>query len=179
MKLLLQLAALKNVGSACVARRVVEDVSVVDVFNLLANAPRGLSEKMAIRYLRPIYKGNRFHVAKKQELVASLAREFVSVYHELMCVCAEHAGDYYGDLEAMRASIAARAAFENEPIDALYNYRLYQRLNQAIAEYKATDNADVIREVIETTIARSLRSVEGKVFTQRRKAQTQRRKDRV
>jgi len=179
MKLLLQLAALKNVGSACVARRVVEDVSVVDVFNLLANAPRGLSEKMAIRYLRPIYKGNRFHVAKKQELVASLAREFVSVYHELMCVCAEHAGDYYGDLEAMRASIAARAAFENEPIDALYSYRLYQRLNQAIAEYKATDNADVIREVIETTIARSLRSVEGKVFTQRRKAQTQRRKDRV
>ena len=38
-KLFLGMAALKNVGSACVARKVVEDVSVVDVFNLLGKAP--------------------------------------------------------------------------------------------------------------------------------------------
>jgi len=155
---------------------VVEDVAVVDVFNLLANAPRGLSEKTVIRYLRPVYKGNRFHIAKKQELVASLGREFVNVYRELMSVCAEHAGDFYDDPAAMRASIRARAAFENKPIDALYNYTLYQRLERAIAEYEATDNADVIREVIETTIARSLRKVERverrrEFFTQRRQGE--------
>src|SRR5688572_30458365 len=33
--LLLEMAALKNQGSACVARRVVEDLAVLDVFNLL------------------------------------------------------------------------------------------------------------------------------------------------
>lgn len=159
--LLLQLAALKNVGSAWVARRVVEDVSVVDIFNLLAHAPRGLSEKRAIKYLRPVHKGNRFQIAKKQDLVASLAREFVNVYGELMSVCSEHVGEYYDDPEAMRASIAARAAFENKPIDQLYSHKLYERLNGAIAKYKTTDDADLIREMIETTIVRSLRSVEG------------------
>jgi hypothetical protein len=70
----------------------------------------------------------------------------------------------------MRTSITARAAFENEPIEGLYTYSLYKRLKQAIAEYKATDNADVIREVIDTTIARSLRNVDG--FTQRHKEKT-------
>ena len=174
-KVLLDLAALKNMGSACIARRVVEDISVVDVFNLLAHAPRGLSQKRAVEYLKPVYKGNRFHIAKKQTLVAMLAREFVKVYGELMRACEEHASDFYGDREAMIASITARAAFENEPIDALYNYSLYERLKQVIAEYKATDNADLIRDLIETTIARSLRSVEG--MERRRKSFPQRRKD--
>ena len=158
---LLQLAALKNVGSVCVARRVVEDVSVVDVFNLLANAPRGLSQRSAVKHLRPVYKGNRFHVAKKKESVASLAREFVKIYAELMQACLEHGGDYYDDREAMIASITARAEFENAPIDQLYNYKLYERLNRAIAEYKSTGNVDRIRELIDTCVAQSLRSVDG------------------
>ena len=160
-KVILQLAALKNVGSACVARRVVEDVAVVDVFNLLAYAPRGLSPAAAVKFMKPVYKGNRFQVAKKQELVTTLAREFVNVYRELMQVCAEYAGEYYDDGEAMQASIAARAAFENEPIDQLYTHSLYERLNNAIAEYKATDNADLITDLVDSCVARSVRSVEG------------------
>src|ERR1044072_5349971 len=86
-----------------------------------------------------------------------------------MQACAEHARYFYGDREAMIASITARAAFENEPIDALYNYSLYERLKEVIAEYQATGNADLIREVIDTTIARSLRSVEGIELGRRRK----------
>src|SRR6185369_6615225 len=116
-----------------------------------------------------------FQVAKKQELVAALARDFMNVYRELMRVCEEYVGDYYDDCEAMRASIAARAAFENEPIDALYSYRLYQRLNRVIAVYEATDNANLIREEVETTIARSLRSVERLELEMPRKSFTQRR----
>ena len=53
------------------------------------------------------------------------------------------------------------AAFENQPLDALYCHPLYEDLNRAIAEYKATGNAQLITVAIDTRIARSLRSVDG------------------
>lgn len=161
-KLLLDMSALKNPGSACVARKVVEDVSVVDVFSLLGKAPRGcFTPESVVAHLKPVYKGNRFQVAKRQEQVDSLAREFVRVYGELMRLCAAFAGDYYDSVEAMKTSIAARAAFENAPIDGLYCHSLYQKLNEAIADYKATGRTEFISDVIDTTVARSLRSVDG------------------
>jgi hypothetical protein len=161
-KVLLDLAALKNRGSACVARKVVEDVSVVDVFNLLGAAPPAyLSRKSVLKHLKPVYKGNRYHIAKRRQQVESLADQFVRVYGELMNVCAAYVNDYYDSVEAMNASIAARAAFENEPIEGLYCHSLYQRLNNAIADYKASGKTEYISEVIDTTVARSLRSVDG------------------
>ena len=161
-KLLLDLVALKNPGSACVARKVVEDVSVVDVFGLLAKIPlECLSQESVVRHLKPVYKGNRFQVAKRQEQVDSLAREFVRMYGELMSLCAAFAGDYYDSVEAMKDSIAARAAFENEPTDGLYCHSLYQKLNEAIVDYKASGKTEYISDVIDATVARSLRSVDG------------------
>ena len=165
-KLLLAMGALKNVGSACVARRVVTDVSVVDIFNLLAKAPREhfekrLSRERVVKYLKPLYKGNQFHVAKKRETVNALAAEFVKVYAELMNACTDDAADYYDNETAMIASITARAAFENEPIDALYCHPLYERFYAAMAEYKKTGDAELIGELIDTAVARSLRSVDG------------------
>jgi hypothetical protein len=166
--LLVQMASLKNPGSAWVARRVVEDVSVVDVFNLLRQAPRDyfaataeLSQERVFKHLKPVYKGNHFHVAKKREQVNSFASRFVVLYRELMRVAEAYTGDYYDDEAAMRSSITARAAFENEPIEGLYTYRLYEKLNQAIADYKITGNADRIRDAIDNTVVRSLRSVDG------------------
>lgn len=161
-KLLLEMAALKNVGSACVARKIVEDVSVVDVFNLLGKAPADyfserLSRGRVLKHLKPVYKGNRFHVAKRRVQVDSLAREFVKIYRELMA----YARVYYDSVEAMETSIVARASFENEPIDALYCHSLNLRLNEAIADYKAGGKAECISEIIDTTVARSLRSVDG------------------
>jgi hypothetical protein len=165
-KLLVELATLKNRGSACVARKVVEDVSVVDVFNLLGEAPREyfsgrLSREIVLKHLKPVYKGNRFHVAKRMAQVDSLASEFERLYRELMSLSAAYAGDYYDSVAAMQASIVGRAAFENEPIDALYCHTLYQRLNEAIEKYKASGKTEYISEVIDATIARSLRSVDG------------------
>jgi len=61
----------------------------------------------------------------------------------------------------MKTSIVARASFENEPIDALYCHSLYQKLNEAIVEYKASGKTQCISEVIDTTVAQSLRSVDG------------------
>ncbi|HEX5601832.1 MAG TPA: hypothetical protein VFX63_04745, partial [Pyrinomonadaceae bacterium] len=106
-KLLMEMAALKNPGSACVARKVVEDVSVIDVFSLLGKAPgeyfsERLSRGRVVKHLKPVYKGNRFQIAKRKTKVEALVREFAGVYRELMTACEEH-----------QESIIARAEFEN------------------------------------------------------------------
>jgi hypothetical protein len=151
-EVLLEMSALKNQGSACVARRVVENLSVLDVFNLLRRAPRDYfsGNPCYLKHLRPVYKGNRFHIAKKQSTVATLVRRFASIYRELMTVCAEH-----------QVSIIARAEFENAPIDALYCSTLYDDLNRVIADYKLSGDSEIIRSEIDTRVARSLRSVDG------------------
>ncbi|HEX3188042.1 MAG TPA: hypothetical protein VHQ94_24800 [Pyrinomonadaceae bacterium] len=150
--LLLEMAALKNQGSACVARKVVEDVAVVDVFNLLRWSPRDYfsGNPRYLKRLRTVYKGNRFHIAAKKKKIEALIRDFANVYGELMTICAKH-----------RVSIIARAEFENRPIDALYYSTLYSDLNRAVAEYKATGDSKIIRDAIDTRIARSLRNVDG------------------
>ena len=154
--LLLEMSALKNQGSAFVARRVVENVSVLDVFNLLRRAPRDYfsGNPRYLKHLQPIYKGNRFQVASKKEKVAGLVRKFARTYRELMTACAEH-----------KQSIIARAEFENAPIDALYCSKLYEDLNRAIAEYKLTGNSEIIRDAIDSRVARSLRNVD-RLFAQ-------------
>lgn len=153
--LLVELSALKNQGSACVARKVVEDVSVVDIFNLLRRLPRDYFSgnpcyQKALRHLRPVYKGNRFQIRTKKLKVQTLAREFAGIYSELMDACDE-----------FKTSIIARAEFENEPIDALYSSTLYADLNRAIDDYKATGRPEIIRDAIDSRVARSLRSVDG------------------
>jgi hypothetical protein len=151
-ELVLQMAGMKNRGSACVARRVVEDLAVVDVFNLLRWSPRDhfSGNPRYLKRLRPVYKGNRFHIAAKKKKIKALIRDFAKVYSELMRICAEQ-----------RNSIIARAEFENEPINALYTSKLYEELNGAIAGYKSTGNSEIIRDAIDSRVARSLRSVDG------------------
>ena len=46
-----------------------------------------------------------------------------------MNACADYAEEYYGDPASMRASIIARAEFENEPLDRLYYKTLYEELD--------------------------------------------------
>lgn len=151
--LVVEMASLKNQGSGCVARKVVADLSVLDVFNLLRRSPRDYfsgNPWYPLKHLRPIYKGNRFQIAKKKLKVETLAREFVGVYRRLMDACVE-----------FKTSIIARAEFENEPIDALYASTLYNDLNRAITKYKSTGRAEIIRQTIDRRVARSLRSVDG------------------
>ena len=110
-----------------------------------------------LKHARPVYKGNRFHVRAKQRRVDQLADEFAGVYRDLMSA----AENFYRSRAEMERSITSRAAFENEPLDALYYHPLYEDLTRAIAEYKSTGNAQAISDVIDTRIARSLRSVDG------------------
>jgi hypothetical protein len=160
--LLLAMADLKNPGSTCVARRVVEDISVVDVFGLLRKLPRDFFNQANLRAstlkrARPVYKGNRFHIRARKRRLADLANEFATVYTDLM----QAAEPFYESRAAMETSITARAAFENQQIDALYCYPLYEQLRRAIAAYQQTGNAQLISEAIDTRITRSLRSVDG------------------
>ena len=165
----LALASLRNPGNACVARKVVRDLCVVDMFSVLGRLPAelfglrelreaGLPElrEAVLKHAEPIYKGNRFHVAAKKRRVEQLASEFAELYRELM----QAAQDYYESREEMERSVSARAAFENRPIDALYCYPLYERLNRTIAEYKATGNAKLISNSIDTLVAQSLRNLD-------------------
>ena len=169
----LAMSVLRNPGSPCVARKVVRDLAVVDVFAVLGNvaadffAARGLKQSV-LKHARPIYKGNRFHVRAKQRRVDELAGEFARVYREMMSV----AENFYRNRAEMERSITARAAYENQPLDALYCHPLYEDLNRAIADYKASGNAQIISDAIDSRIAQSLRSVDG-LLTRGTRAQKQ------
>ncbi|HEY3580107.1 MAG TPA: hypothetical protein VGK82_06165 [Pyrinomonadaceae bacterium] len=161
-KTVLALSALRNMGVPCVARKVVRDFSVVDVFNILGKVAQDFFadrdvKRSVLKHARPVYKGNRFHVRAKQRRVDQLADDFANVYRELMSAAAT----FYRSRVEMERSITSRAAFENQPHDALYYHPLYEDLTRAIAEYKSTGNAQAISDVIDTRIARSLRSVDG------------------
>ena len=167
-ELILKMAALKNQGGASVARSLVESVSGLDVFNLLAcfpqnyfAAPRADHSRFIRAALKPIIKGNRYQVAHKQRAVEALIKEFGALYGELMRACEVHAEQYYGDLRAMRSSVKARAAFENQPLDALYSKRLFEELNETVAAYEAAGDARLLQEAVDRRVRASMRSVEG------------------
>jgi hypothetical protein len=163
-----EMVALKNPGTIDTWKSSVETVSVLDVFHLLQKFPQvyfGKSNRKQTRaareLLRPVFSGNRFHIAKKQALVDALVRQFADLYGEIMSAAAAYTGEYYGDVARMQASIIARAAFENEPIDYLYARRLRTELGRAIADYRSSGNAEIVREALDQRIAASLRSVDG------------------
>lgn len=167
-ELILNMVSLKNPGSVCVAKSMVEHVSVLDVFHLLGSLPQTYfanpnadHKNIILTCLKPVFRGNRFHVAKKRTMVKVFAGQFADLYRELMNAVSDYCGDYYGDLKKMEASITARAGFENRPLDFLCAKRLHDDLNKSIAAYKATGNAALIREAIDQRISASLRSVDG------------------
>lgn len=166
--LFLEMAALKNRGPVCVAKSEVEQVAVLDVFNLLGAMPEFHFANPTADYrafisdqLKPILKGNRFHRARKVAVVQSQVDRFSHLYRELMGVCGEYALAFYGDFEKMQASISARAGFENAPLECLYSLKLFRELRQDIARYRSTGNAGILSKAIDQRIAASLRSVDG------------------
>jgi len=166
--LFLRMAGLRNPGTTRAWTSTVESVSVLDVFHLLQRLPETYFAKPdadhneKIRdYLKPIFKGNRFHVANKQRLVGELISEFANLYRQVMESCADYAEEYYGDLPGKQASIKARAAFENEPLDALYSKKLLSELDVTITAYRSTGDPELVRAAIDQRITASLRSVDG------------------
>lgn len=165
---ILRMASLKNRGPVCISKEAAEHVSLLDVFNLLKRLPAAYFANpdadhtaTILNYLKAIFRGNRFHIARQQSVVGVLVNEFARLYRDLMNACATYAESCYGDLNSMQSSITARAAFENEPLDFLYASRLYDDLRKAIADYRSTGNTEIIHEAIDQRIVASLRSVDG------------------
>ena len=158
---------LRNPGRVEMAKRVVMDVSVLDVLNLLREYPNiyfadpdGVHTTSIRAALKPVLRGNRSHVGRTRAAVSTLIYQFGRLYRELMNACGAYADDYYDDAAAMRGSITSRAAFENEPIN-LYRAPLYKELEEAIATYKSTGDADILTRIVDGKVAASLRRVDA------------------
>ncbi|PYS25168.1 MAG: hypothetical protein DMF72_02500 [Acidobacteria bacterium] len=163
----LKMARMKNWGKLNIGARPVATVSVLDIFHLFQvfpgihfAAPRGNHAAKIRASLKPVLKGNRFQVSRKQAMIESLIKEFGDIYRELMNACDSLAARFYGSRKTMRESITARAAFENEPITALFRMSMYKELEQAVDAYKVSGDARICREVIDRKVTASLRSVD-------------------
>ena len=96
--IILKMASLKNRGPVCISKEAAEYVCPLDVFNLLKRFPEAYFANpdadhtaTILSYLKPIFRGNRFHVAKKQGVVGALVSEFAGLYRGLMNACAAYA----------------------------------------------------------------------------------------
>src|SRR5215471_9029208 len=171
MELLTKMAGLRNPGCIYIGKSPVEDVSVLDIFRLLRlysqrffEQPLADHKDYIRRCLKPIYKGNEFHRAKKRSIVEAMIPEFQDLYSELMTACKEYAKLYYGNAVTMAESIKARTAFENEPIALFYRRSLNRDIPAAIAEYRSTGNTRVFVELIDARVSASVRSVDALLF---------------
>ncbi len=166
-EIVMQMCELRNPGNVEMAMGTVEKVSVLDVFTLLQVFPEKYfadttaNHTKAIRaVLKPIFKGNRLHIRKKRSVVTALIKEFALVYRELMETCESEVEEFYGDASGMRASIIARAAFENEPLK-LCRTELYREFDDAIQTYKTSGDVESFRKAIGERISASLRKVDA------------------
>jgi hypothetical protein len=162
-----EMMGLRNPGSVDAGSTVGERVSVLDVFRVFQTLPRAYFEDpeaehsdQIIAAAEPIYRGNRFHIAKRKARAESLIKELDRVYCEIMRACESHAEQYYGDLSSMRSSIVSRATFENEPMNLLYYADLNDSLARATAAYESTGDSAVLHKVMNEKISPSLRSFE-------------------
>ena len=164
---LVKLSDLKNPAGVQASRLLNDGVSVADIFNLLMAYPRTYfaapeaDHTAAVRAgLKPVYKGNRFHVARRRARLDALASEFARLYGELMKTCLIYAEEFYTDTEEMRSSIISRAEFENRPLDMLYRPDCLKVFAEAARTYRATRNVRAFSAVIDGRVAASMRNVE-------------------
>lgn len=165
---LVRMSDLKNPAGVQASRLLNDSISMVDVFNLLRTFPRayfaapGANHAATVRAgLKPIYKGNRFHVAHRRARMEALVSEFAELYAELMEACETYVGEFYDDAEEMQRSIMARAEFENKPLEMLYRPDCLKRFAEAARTYRATGNVESFRAAIDERVAASLRNVEA------------------
>lgn len=173
---LIKLSDLKNPAGVQASRLLNDGVSVADLFNLLMTYPRiyfaapRADHSAAIRLgLKPVDKGNRFHVARRRARLDALAHEFAKLYRALMETCRTYAEEFYDDAGEMRSSIISRAEFENRPLDMLYRPDCLQAFAEAARSYKATGDGGAFRAVIDERVAASLRNVESLLEQGRRR----------
>jgi hypothetical protein len=168
---IVNMAQLKNRGCVNAGRTPVAAVSVLDIFHLFSTfpaayfaAPRANHTARILDNLKPIFKGNRFHIANKQNVVIALVKEFAGAYREIMDACEALSAEFYDDKMSMRDSIKARAAFENEPLSLLYRANVYKEFKSVVSAYRRSGDEAVFGEFIDRKVAASLRRVDALLF---------------
>lgn len=166
-EVIIKMTDLKNPTVIRASMLLIKDAAVLDVFGLLRNlpgryfnAPDAHQTRFIRSQLKPVYKGNRFHVAHKRATVNALIKEFADVYKQLMRACQGYAEEFYDGVESMQESIKARAAFENRPMRLLYRADFFQACRNAVREYKSTGDTDVIRLFIEQRVSAASRDID-------------------
>lgn len=162
-----EMAKLKNRGSIDADKNVVEDVAVLDVFNLLRHYPAlyfanpsGTHLAQVKALLQPFVRGGKSNQYKRARQINELAQRFSTAYADLMKCAADKSADFY-DQGAFQRSVTQRAAFENAPLDKLYRAQIKARLDEAITKYRSSNDSTVFKEEADQVIASSLRSTEG------------------
>jgi len=166
-EMIMKMTDLKNPTVVKASRLLIKDAAVLDVFGLLCNFPGRYFEaadanqtRFIRSQLKPVYKGNRFHVAHKRATVNALINEFADVFRQLMLACRDYAEEFYDSVESMQESIKTRAAFENRPLELLYRVDFFQACKNAVREYKTTGDAGVVHRFIEKMVSASSRDIE-------------------
>lgn len=165
---MMELTGLTNPGSVEGGRLLIDDVAVVDVHNLLREAPKIFFDERPekrveniVAALRPVYKGNRFRRARTRSTVVRLAEKFASVYASLARTGLSYASEYYGGRQKMKKAVRSRAEFENRPVNLLYRKSCLEASYKAIRAYKASGDMAVLRDLIDYRVNASLRNVES------------------
>jgi hypothetical protein len=167
---LTKMASLRNPGGmkASRSRPLSESASVLDVYHLLRVLPRryfaapAADHRRSIRAaLKPVYKGNQAQTAKRRAVVAALIAEFAADYAALLRRAETYAAEFYDGRANLRASVCARAHFENRPLTELYYPKLFKEFHATVAAYDATGDAHAFAAAIDRRITASLRNVEA------------------
>lgn len=174
--LLLRFAALQNRNEAPVAFFApVRDLSVLDIFHLLAALPpllfrggRPVMPRQVYDLLEPCLSDAQGSVTSTELQLVGAAAEFLARYRDLMATAERLAAEYYdggeaGAAAAMKAAIVARAAFENRPLDRLEHEPLTRDLEGVLARYEPRNPASLleVQRYIDRVVQDSVRNVDA------------------
>jgi hypothetical protein len=168
-KTIQSLARMGNGDDLLADKRVVDD-AVVDVFNALrgypsllldGEAPRDLRVAKVLELLRPNVLGSAQKKEQTLAKVEQLAAELIDALDAVYAAAAAKVDGHYDSKEAMQRSIAQRAAFENEPIEALYKAPAHELFDRVVDEFGRTGDAKLLTEAIDKLAASSVRSFEA------------------
>ena len=163
------LARLSNGGDLLADKRVV-DTSVVDVFNALRLWPEvafqgtgNRDERVAkmMELLKPSLLGSPKLQEEQRARVELLAERLVDSLDAVFAAAATRTTDHYDSLAGMHRSIKERAAFENEPIEALYKAPAHEMFDRVVDEFGRSGDARLLTEAIDKLAASSVRSFEA------------------
>jgi hypothetical protein len=159
---------LRNDGSVLADRAVVRDVAVLDTFRGFATWAPGVlaggarpAPAALLEDLGAVFVGSDAVVKTKRAEAERHATALWDAYAAALTAAEAHVLTHYDSPEAFRAQVAARARYENAPMDALYRASLVDRLRMAIGRYEGSADPAELRALLTSAVASSLRNTDA------------------